>query len=434
MLMATSTETGDAVTVSAGAVSVSKAFSPDEFPVPTVLFDLESHADEPVELRLTDDVPETVTMDAVGFHPEYDADAWTAYRDRRVQFEVTLDPGESVRTVYGVRVDDADPAAFAGEPRVELLGDDGDSPDAIDEEDALDRETTQEVREALAAEENAASPADVEAALNGGVEAGSGDSGGLALDGDGESQITLDGGDGGGGIDLDDVGAARESPSLDPTGGPTTDDRRETDDRSLTAAVAAEIGAGDVPDEDVDALRDALGVETPPTAAEVAAELEGDLGGEPTVPTAAEVAAELEGDLGGEPTVPTSVEVRLDRLQSTVADLSAYTDALENFLDEEGDGQQAIEGFRADVEQLEGEVASLDETMAGVESRLDEMTVTVEEAREAAEDIDPETEAPLDRLEDRVAAIDSRADEFEAEAERLDEFRERLTGALGAAE
>jgi hypothetical protein len=423
MLMATSTEPGDAVTVSAGAVSVSKAFSPDEFPVPTVLFDLESHADEPVELRLTDDVPETVTMDAVGFHPEYDADAWTAYRDRRVQFEVTLDPGESVRTVYGVRVDDADPGAFAGEPRVELLGDD-DPPDAVDEEDALDRETTQEVREALAADENAASPADVEAALNGGVGAGPGDSGGLALDGDGESQITLDGGDGGGGIDLDDAGAAHESPSLDPTGGPTTDDRPEADSRSLTAAVAAEISAGDVPDEDVDALRDALGAEPPPTAAEVAAELEGDLDGGPT---AAEVAAELEGDLDGEPTVPTSVEVRLDRLQSTVADLSAYTDALENFLDEEGDGQQAIAGFRADVEQLEGEVASLDETVAGVEGRIDEMTATVEEVSEAAEDVDPEVEASLDRLEDR-------ADEFEAEVERLDEFRERLTGALGAAE
>ncbi len=406
MLMAMSTGSGDAVTVSAGAVSVSKAFSPDEFPVPTVLFDLESRADEPVELRLTDDVPETVTMDAVGFHPEYDADAWTAYRDRRVQFEVTLDPGESVRTVYGVRVDDADPGAFAGEPRVELLGDD-DSPDAVDEEDALDRETTQEVREALAADENAASPADVEAALNGGAGAGSGDSGGLALDGDGESQITLDGGDGGGGIDLDDAGAAHESPSLDPTGGPATDDRRGADSRSLTAAVAAEISAGDVPDEDVDALRDALGAEPPPTAAEVA--------------------AELEGELNGGPTVPTSVEVRLDRIQSTVADLSAYTDALENFLDEEGDGQQAIAGFRADVEQLEDEVASLDETVADVEGRIDEMTATVEEVSEAAEDVDPEVEASLDRLEDR-------ADEFEAEVERLDEFRERLTGALGAAE
>jgi len=405
--MATNTESGEPVSVSAGAVSVSKVFSLDEFPVPTVLFDVESRADAPVELRLTDDVPETVEMDAVGFHPEYDADAWTAYRDRRVQFETTLEPGESVRTVYGVRVDDADPGAFAGEPRVELLGDDVDSPDEIDEEEALDRETTQEVREALAGE-NAASAADVKAALNDGARPAPENGGGITLDGESEGtgRITLDGARGG--VDLNDTETDRDPPSPDRTGESTDDDR------SLAATLAAEIRAGEVPESDVDELRDALGVEAPPTAAAVA--------------------AELEGDIGGEPSVPTSVEVRLDRLQSTMADLSAYIDALETFLDEEGDGRQAIEGFRAEVDRLEREVESLAETVSGVEERVDEMATTVEEARDAAEGVDPEVEASLDRLEAEVAAVDDRADEFEAEVERLDEFRERLTGALGAAE
>ena len=149
--MATDSDGAETVSVSTGAVTVEKSFSVDEFPVPTVVFDLRSTADGAVEVRLTDDVPDAVDMGAVGFHPDYDGDGWTAYRDQRVQYETTLEPGDSVRTVYGVRADGSvDGEVFLVEPRVELLGaEEGDA----DAGGALDRDTTQSVRDALAGDE-----------------------------------------------------------------------------------------------------------------------------------------------------------------------------------------------------------------------------------------------------------------------------------------
>jgi chaperonin cofactor prefoldin len=391
--MATSSDGGGPVTVSTGAVSVEKSFSDEEFPVPTVLFDLESTADEPLELRVTDEVPPTVEMSAVGFHPDYDGEAWTAYRDGRVQYETTLDPGESVRTVYGVRDDElVEPEAFASEPRVELLtADDPDGP--VDEDDALDRETTRPVREVLAGEDGAPSAADVEAALG-----GSGD--------DSVRMPVVPGDDAG--VSVGDPSPGDGSLDLDPP----EDDGEET----LAATLAAELRAGEVADEDVAVLRDHLGP---------AVEAETD------PPTAAEVAAELDVDPDPDPGVPTSVEVRIDRLQATVDDLAAYTGALEEFLDEEGEGREAIEGFRAEAEAVAADVEAVRDTVDRVETRLDAMREDLDDAREAAETVDPEVESELDRLDDRVAAVDEETDDLGREVDRLDEFRERLNRAFG---
>ncbi|MFB6303545.1 MAG: hypothetical protein ABEH47_00140, partial [Haloferacaceae archaeon] len=143
-------DSDDVVTVTQDGVTVEKRFTVDEFPVPAVEFVLRSEADDPVEIRLVDDVPESFDMEGVGFHPEYDGDNWTAYRDHRVEYERTLDPGEEVTTVYGVRVDDpGDDERFLGEPRLEFRSPGDDRAVA---EDVLGRETTQAVRDALAGE------------------------------------------------------------------------------------------------------------------------------------------------------------------------------------------------------------------------------------------------------------------------------------------
>lgn len=39
----------------------------------------------------------------IGFHPEYGADRWTAYEDRRVAYRCELAPGETTYTLYGLR-------------------------------------------------------------------------------------------------------------------------------------------------------------------------------------------------------------------------------------------------------------------------------------------------------------------------------------------
>ena len=355
------------VTVSTGAVTVEKHVTEDEFPVPTVVFDLRSTASEPVDVVLTDDVPESVDMGAIGFPPDYDGDGWTAFRDRRVQYETTLDPEASARTVYGVREDEApDPETLLVDPRLDLPEGD-ETTDASDEADAVVNEEAEPVHD------------------------------GLVTD-----------------------GASAE-------GVPTADDEATDEVRSsapepavLAASLAEAVREDAVADEDLATLRNAI---------------------------------------GSEPEVPTSVEVRIDRLQGQVEDLAAYTDALEAFLDEEGEGRAAVAGFRAELDDLTAEVSALDDDVGSLDERMidveggvdalaedlgalaDDLAALDEEVSAVAEDLDEtrETVASVDddldrrlaELSSRVGAIDEDTSEMADEIERLDEFRERLNAAFG---
>ncbi|ADB59980.1 hypothetical protein Htur_1088 [Haloterrigena turkmenica DSM 5511] len=80
----------------------------------------------------------------------------------------------------------------------------------------------------------------------------------------------------------------------------------------------------------------------------------------------------------------TSTDVRLDRLQSTVESLAAYTDAPEAFLDEQGTAETVL----ADVQEgLEATRDELDALEATVDASAADLDATLEESTE-----DPETE------------------------------------------
>jgi hypothetical protein len=106
------------VEVRTDGVAVEKWFTRDEFPVPAMKFRITSERDDTVTVRLTDAVPEEYPMDCIGFHPNYDADHWHAFDDHRLEYERSVDPGEEVLTVYGMRVEDpTDVKGFLASPR-----------------------------------------------------------------------------------------------------------------------------------------------------------------------------------------------------------------------------------------------------------------------------------------------------------------------------
>ncbi|MFB6090621.1 MAG: hypothetical protein ABEJ97_06135, partial [Halobellus sp.] len=145
---------GRTVSVADEEVRVEKSFAGDEFPVPAIKFQLASESDDPVHVRIVDQIPEDFPMEGVGFHPDYESEGWTAYKDHRVEFERTLEPGESVTTVYGVRLDDAaEIEDFLGEPILERPprpGEVGGGEDAgSNVEDILGADRSQLVRDAL---------------------------------------------------------------------------------------------------------------------------------------------------------------------------------------------------------------------------------------------------------------------------------------------
>jgi hypothetical protein len=74
-------------------------------------------------------------MDNVGFHPEYENENWTAYKDHRVQFERSLEPGEALTAVYGIPLSDwQDAELFLSEPELEEI-----APVSADAEDETEK-------------------------------------------------------------------------------------------------------------------------------------------------------------------------------------------------------------------------------------------------------------------------------------------------------
>jgi hypothetical protein len=425
------------VTVSTGEVRVGKAFEADRFPVPAIAFEIESLADEPIRVRLVDDIPESFPMEGVGFHPDYEGDNWTAYRDNRVAYERTLEPGESVLTVYGIRIDDPGEADdFLGDPEIELIEHGG----AAATGDVLGRETTQVVRDALSGDdsddlsglepdpllddetpaprERAADPTVVTDDRDGSVTAVDAE---VAADADSDADSDE--------AETDEDDAVPPVEALDPRDGegsaaePESTVDVEADDAvaadaaptaaagtSVAAALAAEIRAGTVDDDDLTVLRKAF-----------------------------------EADAGGG--VPTSVDVRIGRLQSQIEDTLAYRDALADFLDENGTAEEVVGEVNAELADLTERVEALDDAVADADDEraalADDVAAATDRVDDVADRLDTvaadldDLSATAERIEERLEAIDdveSDVEDIEAELDDLRDFRDRLSSAFGTDE
>lgn len=447
------------VSVTTGEVRVGKAFEADRFPVPAIAFEIESLADEPIRIRLVDEIPESFQMEGVGFHPDYEGDNWTAYRDNRVAYERTLEPGESVLTVYGIRIDDPEEADdFLGEPEIELI----EHGDAAATGDVLGRETTQVVRDALSGEESSdlsgldaqplladdvpapaprdrvAEPirvtgardesvtpvgvegADAEAEAQAETDAEQTAEEGDAAEDDDESEseddavpsaeaaAALDPRSGGEETSADAEDESTDADAEDESTDATATSTPETE--SVAAALAAEVRAGTVDDDDLTVLREAF-------------------------------------EAADEATVPTSVDVRISRLQSRIEDLLAYRDALAGFLDENGTAEEVVGEVSEELTDLSQRVASLEETVADADAERADLETEIESVTDRVDDVAGQVETVANDLDDlgtTVETIEERLDaldelesdvaDIEAELDELRSFRDRLSSAFGTDE
>jgi hypothetical protein len=438
------------VTVSTGEVRVGKAFEADRFPVPAIAFEIESLADEPIRVRLVDDIPESFPMEGVGFHPDYEGDNWTAYRDNRVAYERTLEPGESVLTVYGIRIDDPEEADdFLGDPEIELI----EHGDAAATGDVLGRETTQVVRDALSGEESGdlsglesepllddEAPAPRERADDQTVVTGDRDGSVTAVDVEAGADADADEE----GTDADDadeadadatVPSAEAAETLDPRAGEGT----EAMDSERTADAGADDGA-EAETDDADATADAAAGSS--VAAALAAEIrEGTVDDDDLTVLREAFEAEAEGG------VPTSVDVRIGRLQSQIEDLLAYRDALADFLDENGTAEEVVGEVNAELADLTERVAALDDAVAEADDEratlADDVATVTDRVDDVADRLDTvaadldDLSATAERIEERLDAVEhleSDVEDIEAELDDLRDFRDRLSSAFGTDE
>jgi chromosome segregation ATPase len=131
------------------------------------------------------------------------------------------------------------------------------------------------------------------------------------------------------------------------------------------------------------------------------------------------------------------VEARIRHLQNEVSDLKAYTNALEEFLDEEGTGRQVIESVRADMAALEGDLAEVTndvqihgrnlgklwEVIEDVENELSRFHEIVDRHRRELGDVAEDVDAVESALDEVRETADER---YDAQRSRLDSLDETL--------
>ncbi len=492
--MSESVETDETIEVSGEGLTVRKSYSGEEFPVPVIRFDIESDHDSPVSFRLSESIPDSFPMENVGFHPEYHSDAWTAFQDHHVEFSGTVEPEETLTTVYGVRLEDeGDVGAFLTEPAVEdvSVGDGpGESADGDAEGGVLSEDRNQVVKDMLTGEADTVpgledepeEESPTEAAEDLELDLGNVDTEPVEFDGEpgeddvpdidlgfDEAEITEpeedeESAENPPKIELD-LGAAEER--SEPEDGPEEatgpdepegtiepeipeerteigGDESEIDeggleaggDESEIAEGESEIGE-DEPEVDEDEPGD--GTETP--------EGNGDAGDGSSTPTPVEgsvVTRFVEELREGEHTEadlaflrselggePTASDgARIDHLQTRVEEVAAYASAIERFLDENGTGEQLIEEFK-------DELAGFDDRLGGMDGRIDDTESIVGSLDEDVDELSERTgavESDFETTDDRLDAVDEELDSVRAEIESLESSVERLETELGELE
>ena len=411
--------------VTTDGITVEKSLAEDRFPVPAVQFQIASDVDREVELRVTDEIPDAVPMDHIGFHPDFESDNWTAFSDHRVRYERVLDPGEELETVYGIRDDESfdhdafltDPSVATTDPEQGAVGIDGTNVQEL-LGDGIPEDADGLVREMFAGEDGGIDgDLNPEMDTNGHDPFGEDSTGNDdAIDPEPDSIGTEDESSADMNIEMNDVGDIAD---------PRDEGGTPFEDEEMPEAPSDDALFRDAQPADDDPLDDSSGLETEEETPEHSTS---EPTTEPGRPSSDDVAAALLADLrsgavddevrdalrdeliGGE--VPPSMEVRLRHVQSRVEDLSAYTDALESFIDEQGTASV--------IQELDTEIDSIAESVATLESELEG------ERRERAEVTDR-----LEDIESQVTGIAAVDEDLSEVRSQLDAFESRLGSMEG---
>ncbi|WP_332898795.1 hypothetical protein [Haladaptatus sp. CMSO5] len=402
--------------VSLEDVTVTKSYQSEKFPVPAIEFVIESNRDDDALVRLIDYPPETISKDDLGFHPEFGASYWTV-ADDHIVFERTVAAGESYTTVYGVRdVDDEGIEAFLTEPELVIV-------DASEDVEAvLGEDNNQVVREVLAGTAETVPGAEPAAET---------DHDSIEVP-DPEPEADED--------EIEPIELEDPDPIADSEPAPAEAQAEVDEPAEIEAPVepVSEPEANEVVDEEAsEETTESRGPAIMPgnVAAALAAEVrEGRVSSDALDVLREELTVEAHDD---------SNDVRIKHLQSQVADLTAYTAALEDFIDENGPGRHLLDNLKSelanvndDLHDLNQRVASNGKSIRTLEddslelrdniNELDEQAATVRGNLSALEDDVLDVRGSMDDIESDVSRLDDTIDDVvEEQEEQLAELTER---------
>lgn len=349
------------VTVASDGVTVVKRFEEDEFPVPAIAFEFDSARDESVTVRMSDSVPEGIEVEDLGFHPEYGSEFWTI-DDETITFERELDAGDSYTTVYGIRATGSDNVQqFLTEPVIEEV----DPP--LPEDDIIPESDDDVVKDAIAGDGEIP-----------GLEDEDGD------DEESDEDVTLNLNDpNNSGEAVAETERAADAEGDDETAQGGSGGTVAVENGSLTGALATEIREQNVSGEDLKLLRRAL-----------------------------EVAAQNDG----------VNEARIEQLQSDIADLRAYTGALEEFLDENGTGDEVIQDFESQLDSFDDRLQSVQSDIQSNSEQVEAVSEEVASVSDTVSQVDEEMDTLGDEVDSVSGEMDAVRDDVDTVSSELDEL------------
>jgi prefoldin subunit 5 len=403
------------VTVASNGITVIKTFEADAFPVPAIAFRIKSDRTEPVTVRIVDDVPENVAVEDLGFHPEYGSEYWTI-EDDEITFEREVESEEQYTTVYGIRATGTDDVEqFLTEPDIADV-----DPPLEDEDGVVGGSGSDVVRDVISGNTDSVPGLSDEEGGDEDEDIGTldlADPNSEGEDDDEDKAEAEDAEESEAEDDEADEPEAEEAEAEDDEGDEEEAEEADAaktngvsgDIESVAAALATEIREGEVDDDDMEVLQDELEIEAS----------------------------------GG--TDGAAMDARIEKLQTNVADMEAYIDALEEFLEENGQGEDLIEDVQSGLDDLESKMGEIEDgiednadDIASLEGKVNNIKGDMQSLKGDVKDVDDsihEMQSTIDDLEgdlDDIEGVSDTIEDVEDDIVELQEWREQLSNVLGA--
>ncbi len=124
-----------------------------------------------------------------------------------------------------------------------------------------------------------------------------------------------------------------------------------------------------------------------------------------------------------------STDARIKHLQEEVTDLAAYTDALEEFLNEQGTAQQLLTEVRDELSTLHDDIEAINDRMNTQSNDIDSLTHDIQTLEAGITDV-RDTLHQMDELETRLTTLEDELTHLQDELDDLIQFRDQIATAF----
>lgn len=123
----------------------------------------------------------------------------------------------------------------------------------------------------------------------------------------------------------------------------------------------------------------------------------------------------------GDVSAPESLKVQIRDIQAKMQEFEAYVGALEEFLNEEGTGEQVIEQVQDDINEIESQLENVDDEIESRVSQTEEQIEAISDKVDGQNEKIEGVESEVDNIEGNVRGLNSRVNETEDTIESHDE-------------